>query len=239
LRDRTLPEDAPIQHSGWPRGVTRADAPWLVRGDAYILLTTSEREVNVADAGIDSALEGIYNNLFNAMVVADYRESPIGPFRELLYIPGRFRFGFDDEPMSITRGYANSEAGLWNRRAHWGVPAQFAEITRQPLPTQGDHFAVGATSFASFSFEVFGPDQPLNGKVIPRAFRSIGQRCDDVTLLYTFAITGTMRAARFIPHAFDSSMFPDMAKREFVACIKICDFLAEFPLVSTMAWTTA
>src|SRR5689334_3406000 len=83
----------------WPRGVARVEPPWLMRGDAFIVLTASSTELNLADASIPSALRGVYHNLFNVMVLADYRESPVGPFKELLYIPGRFRFGDDDERM--------------------------------------------------------------------------------------------------------------------------------------------
>jgi hypothetical protein len=234
-----LGNDGGAKETDWPRGIARVQPPWFLRGDAFLVLTISPTETNLADAAISNEMAGIYNNLFNVMVVADYRESPIGPFRELAYIPGRFRFAFDEERMSITRSYATTEAGVLNRRAHWGVPTEFAEIVTKREPSDHEHFSVGQGKVADFSFECFGPSVPLNGKVIPPALRSFGQLRDDMTLLYTLGITGTMRAARFIPHSFDASRFPDMTKRQLVVSIKVSDFLAEFPLTTTLGWTTA
>jgi hypothetical protein len=225
--------------SEWPRGVVRVQPPWILRGDAFLAVTASPAELNLADGGIASELRGIYNNLFNAVVIADYRESPIGPFRELLYIPGRFRFGLDDERMSITRGYANTEVARLNRRAYWGVRSRLATISRTTGGDNSDVFAIGERPFARFGFETFGPDIALNGHTIPEAFRAFAQLEGDRRLLYTLAITGTMRAARFEPQMLDASMFPDMAKREFLLGLKISNFLAEFPLAHTNNWTTA
>lgn len=235
MRDPTAVNEG---EEAWPRGIARARPPWLLRGDAFLVLTASPAEVNLVDAGIPAALEGIYRSLFNVMVVADYRESPVGPFRELLYIPGRFRFGVDDEPMSITRSYATTEVAQLNRHAHWSVPSGLATISRTPNAGR-DVFSAGEQPFASFAFEAFGPELPLNGRVIPPAYRAFAQLAGDRTVLYTLAITGTMRAARFLPQKFDARMFPDMSKREAVLAIKISDFLAEFPAAHSTSWTTA
>lgn len=223
----------------WPRDIARAAAPWLLRGDAFLVLTASTTEQNLADASINPSLRGVYNNLFNALVLADYRESPVGPFRELLYIPGRFRFGVDEERLCISRSYASSEVARVNRREHWGVPSALAPITRTAPRSDREEFRVGDDGFASFAFETFGPDLPLNGKVIPRAFRAFAQLEGDRTFLYTLAITGTMRAARFEPLGFDVTRFPDMSQREMVLAIKISDFLVEFPAAQAATWTTA
>jgi hypothetical protein len=223
----------------WPRGVARAEAPWLLRGDAFVVFTTSSTETNLSDAGIPHELRGIYHNLFNVMLVADCRESPVGPYRELLYVPGRFRFSFDDERLSVTRSYISTQAGAMNRRANWNVPSKLSEISIRSDHPDHAAFSVGRDGFAAFSFELFGPELPINGKVIPEAFRIFGQLRKDVTLLHSLSVTGTMRAARFTPHSFDTSMFPDMKKRELIAAIKISDFLLELPAAQSLSWVLA
>jgi hypothetical protein len=244
VRDDTLREEE-ADGLNWPRGVVRAAAPWLVRGDAYVVFTSSPAEVNIADAGIPHELWGVYNGLFNVMLMANCRESPVGPYRELLYVPGRFRFSFDEERMSVTRSYVSTQASLLNRRANWNVPSDLAEIRNHSRDEHHDEFHItrpgagGPNAFAHFSFEMFGPELPVNGRVIPEAFRMFGQLRKDVTLLHSLAVTGTMRSARFTPHAFDPHAFPDMKRRQVVAAIKISDFLLDLPAATTMAWTLA
>ncbi|GAB3639487.1 acetoacetate decarboxylase family protein [Spirosoma arcticum] len=62
------------------------------------------------------------------VMLVDYETSPVGPYQELLFVPGLFRFG-DTTSFSIAKIYVSTRASVWNGRQNWGIPKELAHFS--------------------------------------------------------------------------------------------------------------
>src|SRR5262245_61022490 len=98
--------------------------PWRLTGSGYILLYRwFPRDFVAVQGQVPPALAGSFKGGASAVMVVNYENSEVGPYRELLFIPGLFERGF-----SITRTYVSSQASVDSGRANWGIPKQLAEF---------------------------------------------------------------------------------------------------------------
>lgn len=52
-----------------------------------------------------------------------YKSSPVGPYNELAYIPGKYKAGKCSTPLfSVQRIWVDSEASVQGGRSNWGLP---------------------------------------------------------------------------------------------------------------------
>ncbi|KAG7095410.1 hypothetical protein E1B28_006159 [Marasmius oreades] len=67
-------------------------------------------------------------------MVVQYDESPVGPYDELIYVPGRFKHKDGSVAFRITRIYVSTKDSTENGRRNWNIPKQVAkfEYTRDP-----------------------------------------------------------------------------------------------------------
>src|SRR5829696_1207094 len=71
--------------------VPSAPAPWTLTGEAYIVMLELPQPMLRERSFIPDALRDKLEGRYSLLMVVDYRSSNIGPYRELLFIPGRFR----------------------------------------------------------------------------------------------------------------------------------------------------
>ncbi|MCG8421316.1 MAG: acetoacetate decarboxylase family protein [Proteobacteria bacterium] len=212
-------------------------SPWTLHGDGYIIITRSSDSVNLEDADIPANLVDSYENPFNVMMMVDYKDSPAGPYRELLYIPGTFLFQDGERHASITKIFVDSRDSLVNGRLNWGIPKEMAdfEISKNGR-TESFTISSQGKTFANFSMTtLFGPKIPIGTKLVPEGFRTLGQVLDGTTFIYALAGRGFKQLALFQPEEFDSTVFPDMTARSVIAAVKISDFELVFPVAEQLA----
>lgn len=212
-----------------------ADPPWTLRGNGYLVITKSTTADNLADAAIPEALADSYVNDINIMMLVDYQESPVGPYGELLYMPGNFRFADGRRHFSITKIFVDSQQSLIDGRRNWGIPKELAgfDISDEDgdtWVTVGDADGV----FAEMRFTPFGPYFPVNTFWIAPIFRTLGQVLDDTTFVFTLAGEGRARFAHFDPIFFDPARFPDMQTRKVIAAVRVENFTLTFPVATTI-----
>src|SRR5213596_1104261 len=97
---------------------------WRLTGRGYILLYRWFPRDFVSDQGqVPQTLAGSFRGGASAVMVVNYENSGVGPYRDLLFIPGLFERGF-----SITRIYVSTPASVASGRANWGIPKQLADF---------------------------------------------------------------------------------------------------------------
>ncbi|MCB0596005.1 MAG: hypothetical protein H6557_24550 [Lewinellaceae bacterium] len=91
-------------------------APWALRGEGAMLFYRLPRAFAQEHGGIPERLAPSFQGFVACVMLADYRESPVGPYRELLFIPGLV--GTErGRRFSITRIYVDSQESMeWGRR---------------------------------------------------------------------------------------------------------------------------
>ena len=102
-----------------------APAPWTLHGTGFILLYRFSREFLGSHGLLDEEALASFAGGFGAVMAVDYHDSPVGPYRELLFIPGRFRTSAGKRHR-ITRIYVSTEASVVNGRANWAIPKELA-----------------------------------------------------------------------------------------------------------------
>ena len=223
------------QQSAQARVSKIAPAPWTLHGDGHIILCHGSRSQNLSDAAIPTPLRHSYQNLFNMMMFVNYKHSPVGPYRELLYIPGRFRFSDQKFHASITKIYVDSLDSTWNGRQNWGIPKEMADFDLTTTADGSERISLSqkGQSFASFTLRPRGPQLPINLNWLPAWTRTFAEILDHKCFRYTFNGKGHLQFARFQADHFDSRLFPDLNKRRCLLAFKVNNFTLKFP-VSTM-----
>jgi hypothetical protein len=99
-------------------------APWTLHGDIYSipLLPSSTKLPTKAYAPLErtsSFTEGDYLGIIGMIQVIRYTESPVGPYDELLIVPGYFSYdreGKRQTRVRVSRIYVSQKYTAWNGR---------------------------------------------------------------------------------------------------------------------------
>lgn len=209
--------------------VPLAPAPWDITGNGYIVAVWMPREVIDTNSFLPPDLAHTHRGRLALMMFVDYRESPCGAYKELLYIPGPLSFS-SQRTRSITRCFVSTYGSVVNGRRNWGIPKDRADfriyygndgIDRVRVQHQGH-------PFAEFAFQEKGPSTPFNAALIPRFLRTFGQHWEGHEYVYTPSATGHVQWATLLDAQFDAAYFPDLSRGKVLAVIKARDFNMRF-----------
>ena len=98
--------------------VALAPAPWDLAGRGYIFAVWMPQDVLDHGSFIPPQTPRAGRGRVAFAMFVDYSSSDVGPYHELLYIPGKLRFGEDrrDARLSISRIFVSSQASVVNGR---------------------------------------------------------------------------------------------------------------------------
>ncbi|KAL9534840.1 hypothetical protein SMMN14_01386 [Sphaerulina musiva] len=123
-----------------------APAPWTLKGDIYgifllpglglPLLGASPEDLPVKafpplERKYQASIAGEYVGKIGMIQVLRYTESPVGPYDELLIIPGFFEYeneGEKEEGVRVSRIYVSQKYTCWNGRVNWNIPKHLARF---------------------------------------------------------------------------------------------------------------
>jgi hypothetical protein len=110
-------------------------------------------------------------------MIVDYQSSPVGPYRELLAIPGRFaptreivdRGVPDRRRATITHISVSSRESVLGGRRNWGLPKQQADIEIRPASSRSDYVEVhiGETVIFRAALHAGGIPFPVITNLLP------------------------------------------------------------------------
>lgn len=101
------------------RNLPVAPAPWNLKGIGIILIYKFSKAWVENHGLLPEYLQGKFKGGLGYLMLVNYTESPVGPYKELLLIPGKFS---PSGKQSISKIYVSSEASTFNGRANWGIP---------------------------------------------------------------------------------------------------------------------
>lgn len=218
--------------------VALAPAPWDLAGRGYIFAVWMPQDVLDHGSFIPPQTPRAGRGRVAFAMFVDYSSSDVGPYHELLYIPGKLRFGEDrrDARLSISRIFVSSQASVVNGRLNWGIPKDRCDFDVR-YGDGRDRFALrtpDGRAFAELDLEAFGPRLPAPMQWTPRGGRTLSQVRDGRRYTYVPEASGHFRFARVRRWRFDPALFPDLARGRVLAAMKITDFRMRFP-VSTVS----
>ena len=135
--------------------------PWWLTGEGYIFPVRCSRDVALQQAFIPPSEHGAYVGGWGAWMVVRYRESPVGPYDELLYIPGCSRRGLRFS-WQISKIYVSTRASVHAGRRNWGIPKELAsfDFTRDERGLRVE-VRDGQGAFFQVSLRTVGPTFPI------------------------------------------------------------------------------
>ncbi len=209
-----------------------APAPWELTGRAYLSLLRLPDELLDAHSFVPDTLRGRRRTGLSMLMFVDYATSPVGPYRELLFIPGQFEFEDGRNRFSISRIFVSSQDSVENGRRNWGIPKELAEFTVVDRPDGHTTVSVSQNDqqFAELAFRHYGPALPIPRGILPRAWRTLAQHHQEQIFVYTPNAGGSAQLARLEDWRFDSSLFPDLSQGKTLMSFYLRRFRMSFPV---------
>lgn len=215
-----------------------APAPWSLRGDGYMIFYKFSREFVEKFGFVPPELTGKFDGYLGSVMLVNYQSSPVGPYRELLFIPGKFKLadknGINNRPQSITKIYVNSEQSTQNGRENWGIPKETVVFRRNLVDKNfisGDTECIelldaNGKPFFSITLRAFGLSFPITTAMMPI---HLMQNLNEKTYFTTPSGRGKGQLVSIKNIKINSDYFPDLTQAKPLMAIKVSDFTMEFP----------
>lgn len=206
-----------------------APAPWSLVGSGYIVLTKLDPGFVSEKGFLPEHLKGRFTGGIGTVMYMDYLSSDVGPYRELLFIPGMFCLG-GKRYHSITKIFVSTEASVVNGRNNWGIPKELADFeTLREGRVEMIRISRGGRLLAELHFQSLQWSLPVTTSLVPAGLRTLAQHYDGKTYLTTPGARGTVSPARLTHAAMDESSFPDFTRGRLVCTVGVPVFLMTFP----------
>jgi hypothetical protein len=207
--------------------------PWALRGRGYIFLYRFDRAFIAENGQVPAGLMSEFRGGFGSVMLIDYTTSPVGPYRELLFIPGRFQFG-RRRYYHITRIYVSTMVSVENGQENWGIPKAQADFEIEQVDERVQRFRVSHNGELFFQAETKAGllRLPINTAINPFPARLLQRRERDGAWLSTepygggtVSLVGTLNEL-----TIDGAHFPDVTGYDPLAVIEVVTFRLNFPI---------
>ena len=107
--------------------------PWKLYGEGFIIpFLANEKEI-IKNGFLTEEDKNEYAGGFGACMIVNYESSDVGPYFELLFIPGDFKY---KDPLKskpklhkrISKIYVSSEMSIQEGRRNWAIPKEYANF---------------------------------------------------------------------------------------------------------------
>lgn len=204
---------------------SQTPAPWQLEGEGIILVYKFSKKWVENYAQLPPELKGKFKGGLGYLMMVNYQKSPVGPYRELLFIPGKF---FPDGKQSITKIYVDSEASTQNGRVNWGIPKRTL-----PFSWEEENGMISIKVFSedsiAFSCEVrtMGISFPASTSLLPI---DLHQHWNEVDYYTKPSGKGWGKLAKVKIKETDTRYFPDLSSQKPLIGVRIKPFSINFPL---------
>lgn len=179
----------------------RAAPPWHLEGSGSIFLFRFEHRPAL-------------------VMLVDYHESPVGPYRELLFLAD----------FCIRKIYVSTEESAVNGRANWGIPKEVADFAVERRGrTEHVHVTLGRRTVADLTVGIGHLPVPVTAALLPRAWRTLVQPWEGRTYMTTLSGRGVVRPARLLKARIEPELFPDLTRGRLLAAVHASRFKLLFP----------
>lgn len=215
--------------------IIRTPPPWKLKGNGYILIYQFPKSFVHDNGLIPPFLEGKFIGGHGAVIMVDYQASDVGPYRELLFIPGMFKYG-QHTVFSITHIYVSTERSVVNGRRNWSIPKYQADFSIELQSANCERFS--ASKDDQPFFDITMQSSPLRLPVMTRLnplSASLIQHYEGRTHITTPGASGWVGMAQVKSLKIDGSRFPDVSKLTPKVVLRAHNVTLQFPLPKVVA----
>ncbi len=209
--------------------------PWNLVGNGFILIFKFPRDFVLSNGFIPPFLEKHYQGGFGAVMLVDYHQSDVGPYHELLFIPGLFDYG-GSKRYSITKIYVSTIESVVNGQENWGLPKELANFIVDSRPDGSQNITIGrdGQTFLAATFKSNAIKIPINSRIMPLNL-SLVQQQHDKTMITRPHATGWVGLGKLVSIAIDDRYFPDFKAIKPLSVIRAHEFKMVFPVPQIQA----
>lgn len=203
-------------------------APWDLSGKGYILIYKFNRNFVEDQGNLLPFLRNHYAGGIGSVMLVDYTFSNAGPYRELLFIPGKFKH--EGKKINIiSKIYVSTMTSVVNGRKNWGIPKEQANFTFEDLDDHHEHIRVlsGEENIADFTIASGGMSFPVSTRLLPFP---LVQLYEGKYYYTTFHGRGKGKLAKIQNIEINSRLFPDISLFKPIVVIKVEPFHITFPV---------
>ncbi len=202
----------------------QAPAPWELHGEGIILVYKFSKDWVENHGHLPNYLKGKFKGGLGYVMLVNYEKSPVGPYHELLIIPGKFR---KSRKQAITKIYVDSEASAQNGRANWGIPKETLPFVWEKNGGE-DLIRIKDGNKTVFSCDVkpWGIPFPTSTSFLPI---NLEQTWNKIHFLTKPTGSGIAKLAKVKNLVVDPDYFPDISKLKPLLAVKIKPFHITFP----------
>ncbi|HMV76978.1 MAG TPA: acetoacetate decarboxylase [Leptospiraceae bacterium] len=102
--------------------------PWNLDGEGFLLPFWADKKHCLQSGFISESEKDSYRGGLGAVMLVNYRSSDVGPYFELLFIPGDFHHS-GKTYKKITKIYVSSQKSVEEGILNWAIPKELAEFS--------------------------------------------------------------------------------------------------------------
>jgi len=210
-----------------------APPPWTLTGNGLIFIAHFPEPFVREHGFLQPYQQTAYRGWIGTVILADYHTSNVGPYQELLFIPGLFRFG-QTTAFSISKIYVSSQDSVANGRANWGIPKEQADFKFEAGPSGQQRISVSRDGqpFFSVRAKAWGPHLPITTRLLPgfRVAQEPLPPSNASQLLLTAPVaSGKARLTTLTDLTVNTAYFPNLGQIKPLVALTIADFKMTFP----------
>ena len=212
-----------------------APAPWHLTGQGYVLAVYLPTRFLDQHSFIPAHLQNSRRGRIAYIIFADYQQSDVGAYYELLYIGGSLAFG-EQRHHSISKIYVSSQDSIDNGQKNWGIPKEMAQFKVSYGANNQDSIALTTPTgdiIAQLHFSHHLLRFPVSTKLAPTRLITLAQDWHNTRFFFAPQANGHLKPALLKDCYINSQYFPDIAQGRVVACFKVTDFSLIFPVPKT------
>lgn len=204
--------------------VLKSPPPWKLSGEGIILIFRFNKEWVETNGMLPKHLKGKFKGGLGYVMLVNYENSPVGPYTELLIIPGKFR---KTRKQAITKIYVDSEASTQNGRNNWGIPKETLPFSwkkekgRDIIEIRSDKKVIFSTEITSG-----GIPFPVTTSILPIRLCQTWNRLKYFTKPRGF---GWGKLAKVKRMSIDPDYFPNIENIKPLLAVKVKPFHIKFP----------
>jgi Acetoacetate decarboxylase (ADC) len=208
-----------------------APAPWNLTGDAYIMVYKFSKDFVEEYGFLADYQQDRFLGYVGTVMLVDYKTSGVGPYRELLFIPGMFTFDWK-KMFSISKIYVSSRDSVYNGIENWGIPKEYADFDWQTNADGTEDISVNieGKEFFKTTIKKGFISFPLTTAILPL---NVVQKLRKDLIVTNPTAKGKATLAKIKSIKVDKNFFPDLSKASPLITMKVKDFEMTFnvPLV--------
>ena len=207
--------------------VEKYPAPWNLKGKGYIIVYALDKDFVEKEGNVPEFLKGKFVGGFGALMLVDYEESNAGPYGEMLFIPGKFKFK-NKRLDTISKIYVSTMESVVNGRNNWGIPKERADFKFTKIDENRENVCISleGENIAEFVLKSSKLSFPVSTSLMPFP---LVQEYEDKYYYTNFYGKGKGQLTRIENMKINPKLFPDLSKVKPLIAMRVNPFDITFP----------